>query len=54
VRDQGSKCLSLVASLIDSTDEKELAEIVDSIPDVAGLFYRYSLPSSLLRGKIEK
>jgi len=54
VRDQGSKCLSLVASLIDSTDEKELAEIVGSIPDVAGLFYRYSLPSSLLRGKIEK
>jgi hypothetical protein len=43
-----------MAALIDSTDEEELREIVGSIPDPAGLFYRYSLPSSLLGGKTEK
>jgi hypothetical protein len=38
--------------MIDSKDEKELERIADSIPDPAGLFYRYSLASSLLKGKI--
>ncbi len=52
VRDQGAKSLSFLASMIDSTDEKELERIADSIPDPAGLFYRYSLASSLLKGKI--
>jgi F420-non-reducing hydrogenase small subunit len=52
VRDQGAKSLSFLASIIESTDEKELNRISDSIPDPAGLFYRYSLASSLLKGKI--
>jgi F420-non-reducing hydrogenase small subunit len=52
VRDQGAKSLSFLASMIDSTDEKELERIADSIPDPAGLFYRYSLASSMLKGKI--
>jgi F420-non-reducing hydrogenase small subunit len=52
VRDQGAKSLSFLASMIDSKDEKELERIADSIPDPAGLFYRYSLASSLLKGKI--
>ncbi|MBM4136638.1 MAG: oxidoreductase [Nitrospira sp.] len=52
VRDQGAKFLSALASIIDSKDEKELEKIADSIPDPAGLFYRYSLASSILRGKI--
>ncbi|MFH1240745.1 MAG: oxidoreductase [Pseudomonadota bacterium] len=53
VMDQGAKSLSFLASLIDSKDERELEEIADSIPDPAGLFYRYSLASSLLRGKLK-
>jgi F420-non-reducing hydrogenase small subunit len=52
VMDQGAKSLSFLASIIESTDEKELNRISDSIPDPAGLFYRYSLASSLLKGKI--
>jgi F420-non-reducing hydrogenase small subunit len=40
--------------MIDSKDEEELMKIVDSIPDPAGLFYRYSLPSSILRGKAQE
>jgi F420-non-reducing hydrogenase small subunit len=54
VPDQGAKALSFVASLIDTTDEKELGEIIRSIPDPAGLFYRYSLPSSTLGGRVRK
>lgn len=52
VRDQGAKSLSFLASIIDSKDEKELEKIADSIPDLAGLLYRYSLASSMLKGRI--
>lgn len=52
VKDQGAKSLAFLASIIDSQDEEELKKIADSIPDPAGLFYRYSLPTSMLRGKI--
>jgi len=51
VRDQGTSSLSFLASVIDSKDEEELNKIADSIPDPAGLFYRYSLASSMLKGK---
>jgi F420-non-reducing hydrogenase small subunit len=52
VVDQGGKFLSALASIIDSKDEKELEAMVDSILDMVGLFYRYSLPSSILNKKI--
>lgn len=51
VRDHGAKSLSFLASLIDSKEGRELERVVDSIPDPAGLFYRFSLPSSMLQGK---
>ncbi|UCC94354.1 MAG: oxidoreductase [Candidatus Omnitrophota bacterium] len=54
VLDQGAKSLSYLASLIDSDDEEEVKKIIDSIPDMAGLFYRYSLASSILRGNINR
>lgn len=55
VRDQGAKSLSFLASLIDSASLEEIGKIVDSIPDPAGLFYRYSLPSSLIhRSRFEE
>jgi len=49
VIDQGAHFLSAVASVIDSTDPAEIQGIIDSIPDPAGTFYRYSLAESLLR-----
>jgi F420-non-reducing hydrogenase small subunit len=52
VLDQGAKSLSFLASLIDSRSEKELERIADNIPDPAGLFYRYSLAVSILKGRI--
>jgi F420-non-reducing hydrogenase small subunit len=51
VYDQGAKFLSALASILDTNDEKDIDRIVDSIDDPAGTFYRFSLPSSLLRRK---
>ncbi len=51
VIDFGAKAMSMIASLIGTNDEEEIKKIVDTIPDKAGLFYRYSLASSLLKGK---
>lgn len=49
VIDQGAKFLSSLASILDTDDEKEIEKIVDTIVDPAGTFYRFSLPSSILR-----
>lgn len=57
VEDQGAKMLSAIASVIDvgdeTMDDDELEEIiqnvVDTIADPAGTFYRFSMAHSLLR-----
>jgi F420-non-reducing hydrogenase small subunit len=54
VTDQGAKILSFLASFFESPNEKELKKLFGSIPDPAGLFYRYSLASSILKGTITK
>ena len=51
VRDQGAKAVSFLASLVDADDKNELEQAAESIPDAAGLFYRYSLGSSFLKEK---
>jgi len=58
VEDQGAKMLSAAASVIDagdpSMDEEELAQaiedVVATLPDPAGTFYRFSMGHSLLGG----
>lgn len=49
VVDQGAHFMSSVASIIDSNDPEEVKNILQDIRDPAGVFYRYSLPDSLLR-----
>jgi F420-non-reducing hydrogenase small subunit len=49
VRDQGAKALSAIASSVGSNDDAEIARILGEVPDPVGTFYRYSLPTSLLR-----
>ena len=51
VKDQGAKALSAFASSVGSDDESEIERILAAIPDPIGTFYRYSLPTSLLRRK---
>ena len=57
VEDQGAKMLSAIASVIGAGDpsmeedelERKIGEVVDTIPDPAGTFYRFSMAHSLLR-----
>jgi F420-non-reducing hydrogenase small subunit len=51
VKDMGAKFLSSLASIIDSNDEKEIEKVADRVLDPIGLFYMYSLPSSILKRK---
>jgi F420-non-reducing hydrogenase small subunit len=53
VKDQGAKILSAIASQIEAKDEKGIDKILDTIPDTVGTFYRYGLPASLLRRKVQ-
>lgn len=54
VEDHGAKALSFVASILDYQDEEELRKALQAWPDPVGTLYRYSLPASSLRGKVEK
>jgi F420-non-reducing hydrogenase small subunit len=51
VIDQGAKFLSALASIIETDDEKEIEKLMETVIDPAGTFYRFSLPSSILRRK---
>ncbi len=48
VYDQGAKFLSAFASILAPKDEAAIDALLDQIPDPAGTFYRFSLPTSLL------
>jgi F420-non-reducing hydrogenase small subunit len=52
VTDPGAKMMSAIATMIDTNDQDEINHIIDSIDDIAGTFYRFSLPSSILRRKL--
>jgi F420-non-reducing hydrogenase small subunit len=57
VEDQGAKMLSAIASVIGAGEagmeeaelEEKIGEVVDTIADPAGTFYRFSMAHSLLR-----
>ncbi|MGC4122533.1 MAG: hypothetical protein QM765_49745 [Myxococcales bacterium] len=48
VADQGARLLSALASIIDSADPEEIDRILDAVPDVVGLAYRFGLPAATL------
>ncbi len=57
VIDQGAKMLSAIASVFDAGDEtmeedvleQKIQEVIDTIPDPAGTFYRFSMAHSILQ-----
>jgi len=51
ILDQGAKLVSAIASIYQAGDEEEITRMVNEIVDPAGTFYRFSLASSILRGK---
>ena len=52
VKDQGAKILTALASPAKGTEPGAIDEVLSSIPDPVGTFYRYALAKSLLRGKV--
>lgn len=52
LNDPGAKMMSAIASVIDEEEPEEIKKILEDVVDPAGLFYRFSLPVSLIRRKI--
>jgi F420-non-reducing hydrogenase small subunit len=55
--------IAALGSILDIGDSKGKSEeeiaarvesLLDSIPDYAGTFYKYSLPGSIIGGKVDK
>lgn len=51
VRDQGAKMAAAIAGVLAPSEPEKIEELVHSIPDMTGTFYRFSLPASTLRRK---
>jgi F420-non-reducing hydrogenase small subunit len=49
VVDYGARLMTAFASVIDSNDPDEIEHILDTLPDPAGQFYRFSVANSSLR-----
>lgn len=49
--DYGGKALSFIASIVDVEDPSEAKKVLAKVADPAGIFYRYSLPTSKLGRK---
>lgn len=47
--DQGSKMISALSSVIDAHSPEEIGQVLDTIADPIGIFYRFSLPYSILK-----
>jgi F420-non-reducing hydrogenase small subunit len=52
VADPGAKMMSAIASLIDEKEPEEISKVLEDVVDPAGYFYRFSLPSSIIRRKL--
>ncbi len=52
VEDQGAKVIASIGSTIKGLEESEIYEVLDTIPDPVGTFYRYALPASLIKEKV--
>ncbi|MDP4282354.1 MAG: oxidoreductase [Bacteroidota bacterium] len=53
VKDPGAKMMSAIGTMIDANTPEEIDQIIESIVDPAGLFYRFSVPGSILGRKIQ-
>jgi len=52
VIDPGAKMMSAIATMIESDNPEEISKVLEGLPDLAGTFYRFSMPSSILRRTI--
>lgn len=49
VVDYGARLMTAFASVIDSQDPEDIEQILDTLPDPVGQFYRFNLAGSLMR-----
>lgn len=63
ISDQGAKMVAALGSILDIGDSKGKSEeeiaarveaLLDAVPDYAGTFYKYSLPGSIIGGRVDK
>lgn len=52
VRDAGAKFISALASMLETRSDEETRRVVDSMVDLAGGLYRFTLPISTLRKRV--
>jgi len=52
VSDGGARYLSALASMLKAETDEDVRQVIDSIDDPAGYFYRFSQPSSILGTKL--
>ena len=48
VPDPGAKMMSAIATMIDSDSPEEIDEILETLEDPTGTFYRFSMPGSII------
>jgi F420-non-reducing hydrogenase small subunit len=53
IQDHGAKILSYLASTLAAKDDASIEKGLAGIPDPLGTFYRYGLPTSMLRRKVD-
>jgi F420-non-reducing hydrogenase small subunit len=51
VEDSGAKFASALAAIIDVESDEDIRRVIDGIDDPVGYFYRFSVPTSILRKK---
>ncbi|WP_198324643.1 hypothetical protein [Methanopyrus sp. KOL6] len=54
IHDQGAEMMSAIASIFRADVDDDPSELVESIPDVVGWFYRFTLASSLVPFKVNR
>jgi F420-non-reducing hydrogenase small subunit len=52
-RDAGTKMLSAIGSLLDASDEETSSRIANTMADPLGTLYRFSLPASILKHRLD-
>jgi len=50
--DPGAKMMSAIASMIDEMEPEDISRVLEDVVDPVGLFYRFSLPVSMIRKKL--
>ncbi len=54
VQDSGANFISAISTLLDAESDEEVESVIETLDDPAGYLYRFTLPSSILRKRMEE